>query len=103
MENIILINNDKQYDVKIIDFGLSEEINAQSSHISGSPNYMSPEAIEGKNVPANDIWSVGVICYFYCFGKMPFFSEDYHNLFDIISLRHFCNCLLLWLIYSLFH
>ena len=85
MENIILINNDKQYDVKIIDFGLSEEINNQSSHISGSPNYMSPEAIEGKNVPANDIWSVGVICYFYCFGKMPFFSENYHNLFDIIK------------------
>jgi serine/threonine protein kinase len=85
MENIILINNDKQYDVKIIDFGLSEEINNQSSHISGSPNYMSPEAIDGKNVPANDIWSVGVICYFYCFGKMPFFSEDYQNLFDLIK------------------
>jgi len=85
LENIILINNDDKYDVKIIDFGLSEEINNQSSQISGSPNYMSPEAIDGLNVPANDIWSVGVICYYYCFGKMPFNSKNYQDLFDVIK------------------
>ena len=85
LENIILINNDDKYDVKIIDFGLSEEINNQSSQISGSPNYMSPEAIDGLNVPANDIWSVGVICYYYCFGKMPFNSNNYQDLFDVIK------------------
>ena len=85
MENIILINNDQKYDVKIIDFGLSEEINNKTSQISGSPNYMSPEAIDGINVPANDIWSVGVICYYYCFDRKPFFSQNYEDLFDIIK------------------
>jgi serine/threonine protein kinase len=85
MENIILVNKDENYDAKIIDFGLSEYISEHLPYVSGSPNYMSPEAIEGINVPANDIWSLGIICFFYCFNRMPFYSDEYRSLFDLIK------------------
>ena len=84
-ENIICTSNETingKYDLKLIDFGLSERFKKKENYSSaGSPHYMSPEALSGKITPKNDIWSVGIIFYIYCFGKLPFDSVNRKELF----------------------
>lgn len=50
-------------DVKLIDFGLSCDEEKASTHMVGSPFWMSPEMILAKrhSYPA-DVWSFGVCC-----------------------------------------
>ena len=76
---------DKNYQLKISDFGLSalhkngsEEATLTSSKLShttcGSPNYVSPEVLSGKGYDGRkaDIWSMGVILYAMATGCLPF-------------------------------
>ncbi len=81
-ENIIICTNqNEKYDLKIIDFGLSERFKKKDNYITaGSPNYMAPEAFSGKVTPKNDIWSVGIMFYIYCYGKLPFECDDRKEL-----------------------
>ena len=84
-ENIICTSNETingKFDLKLIDFGLSERFKKKDNYCpAGSPHYISPEALSGKITPKNDIWSVGIIFYLYCFGKLPFDSENRKELF----------------------
>ena len=79
-ENIICTSNETingKFDLKLIDFGLSERFKKKEIYYpAGSPHYISPEALNGKITPKNDIWSVGVIFYLYCYGKLPFDSKN---------------------------
>ena len=69
----ILCSLEENYEVKLIDFGLSSYFrNKYDESSAGSPDYMAPEAFNGKLTPKNDIWSIGIIYYIYCFGKFPF-------------------------------
>lgn len=44
-----------------------------SSVFAGTPNYLSPEMVEGKTFSLkSDIWALGVILYQLCTFKMPF-------------------------------
>ena len=81
-ENIIICTNQNdKFDLKIIDFGLSERFKKKENYTTaGSPNYMAPEAFFGKVTPKNDIWSVGIMFYIYCYGKLPFDCEDRKEL-----------------------
>ena len=81
-ENIIICTNqNEKFDLKIIDFGLSERFKKKENYTTaGSPNYMAPEAFFGKVTPKNDIWSVGIMFYIYCYGKLPFDCEDRKEL-----------------------
>lgn len=49
---------------------------AQFKRILGTPNYMSPEVIEGKEhgYPV-DYWSLGVIAYEIIVGALPFSGD----------------------------
>ena len=47
-----------------------------STAITGTPEYMSPEQIQGQATPASDIYSVGVVFYEMLAGRRPFQSDS---------------------------
>ncbi len=85
-ENVLL---DDGLNVKIADFGLSNEISDGDflSTSCGSPNYAAPEVIRGGVYagPEIDVWSSGVILYVMLCGRLPFEDEDVQVLFSKIS------------------
>ncbi|KAF8823538.1 hypothetical protein HHX47_DHR10000344 [Lentinula edodes] len=85
-ENVLL---DDGLNVKIADFGLSNEISDGDflSTSCGSPNYAAPEVIRGAVYagPEIDVWSSGVILYVMLCGRLPFEDEDVQVLFQKIS------------------
>lgn len=72
LENIML---DDETNVKLIDFGLSKEIEEDSfkGTACGSPAYVAPEIIkrEDYGFPA-DVWAAGVVLYVMVIGRLPF-------------------------------
>jgi dienelactone hydrolase/predicted Ser/Thr protein kinase len=68
--------------VKVLDFGLAKLLQAQAADstyspetrgIVGTPLFMSPEQVQGKEVDARtDLWSLGVIYYALLTGANPF-------------------------------
>ena len=70
-ENLVL--DDKGY-VRITDFGIAKKnMPDNSSETSGTPGYMCPEVMNGKNhsFPA-DYFSIGVIGYEFMMGRRPY-------------------------------
>ncbi|KKA28598.1 hypothetical protein TD95_003943, partial [Thielaviopsis punctulata] len=85
-ENLLL---DKELDVKIADFGLSN-IMTDGNFLKtscGSPNYAAPEVISGKLYagPEVDVWSCGVILYVMLVGRLPFDDDHIPSLFSKIT------------------
>ena len=76
LENLVL---DKDFNLKIIDFGLAcpiqgEDGSGTSEEIVGSPGYMAPEIALGvRYQPVSaDLFALGVIIFTMCTGVMPF-------------------------------
>ena len=91
-ENVLL---DDDLNVKIADFGLSNEIKDGDflKTSCGSPNYAAPEVIRGGlyTGPEIDVWSCGVILYVMLCGRLPFEDEDVQTLFTKISRTSLLN------------
>ncbi len=89
-ENLLL---DKNLQVKIADFGLSNRMwDGEFLKTScGSPNYASPEVVSGKFYagPETDVWSTGVCLYALLCGSLPFDDENVPNLFRKIKHGNF--------------
>ncbi|PHM09620.1 serine/threonine-protein kinase, partial [Nostoc sp. 'Peltigera malacea cyanobiont' DB3992] len=72
-------------DLVLIDFGVAKLANnakqLRTGTIVGSPEYVAPEQMRGKALPASDLYSLGVTCIYLLTDVSPF------DLFDIANDR----------------
>ena len=86
-ENILF---DKNGYVYLTDFGIAKQLeNEPEEHIiqeSGSPGYMSPEAIfKEKHSYVSDFFSLGVVCYEMMMKKRPYIGKNRQEIKDKMS------------------
>ncbi|MCB9611713.1 MAG: protein kinase [Sandaracinus sp.] len=82
-ENIFLHQKKGEAIVKILDFGIARDLDAnaqsvtQTSVAMGTPHYMAPEqAMSAKSVDARaDVWALGAMLYESLTGRTPFDGE----------------------------
>ncbi len=72
---------DKAGNARIMDFGIARSVEAKkitgAGVIIGTPEYMSPEQVEGKETDQrSDIYSLGVILYEMVTGRVPFEGDS---------------------------
>ena len=80
---------DRQGRVRIMDFGIARSLEERgiTGHgtVIGTPEYMSPEQVEAKDIdPRSDLYSLGIIMYQMLTGRVPFEGK---TAFDI-GLKH---------------
>jgi serine/threonine-protein kinase len=78
-QNVLI---DHKGEVKLMDFGIARmaeapEAMTQAGLIVGTPHYMSPEQVQGKQLdPRSDVYSMGVLIYEMLAGRRPFESSS---------------------------
>jgi len=84
--NIMLLKDGK---VKVTDFGIAKAVSdskTKSGIVLGTPNYMSPEQINGQELDGrSDIFSLGVVFFELVTGQLPFHGKTLANLFYQIT------------------
>lgn len=88
--NIYITDNDA---VKLLDFGLVKMLDYSTvttkGKIVGTPLFMSPEMIEGKEIDyRSDLYSFGVLLYFVCTEEYPFQGENVFVLLNNIVKQY---------------
>jgi tRNA A-37 threonylcarbamoyl transferase component Bud32 len=80
--NIFLADTDTGHEIKVLDFGVSKAPMAddltQEGQILGTPQYLSPEQVNGKVGPESDQYALGVLLYVCLTKRLPF--EEHQNL-----------------------
>ena len=88
LENVII---DSNYDIKLIDFGLSKELESDGflmKTLCGSGAYIAPELVERKRYTnAADIWSLGVVIYALAEGALPFYDINTDKMYYMIRFQ----------------
>jgi serine/threonine-protein kinase len=87
--NIFLCDTDTGWEVKMLDFGISkapatEEL-TEDGQIIGTPQYLSPEQIEGSVGPESDQYALGVLMYMCLTRQLPYGSFQSMRLFRAIA------------------
>jgi RAC serine/threonine-protein kinase len=88
LENLLL---DKDGHMKIADFGLCKEqisYGTTTGTFCGTPEYLAPEVLEDSNYGrAVDWWGLGVVMYEMMVGRLPFYSLNSDELFELILME----------------
>ena len=82
-ENILLSSMSDNFQLKLIDFGLSKVLKTMNGLMKGEVGtlyYMAPEVLQGKYTLKCDVWSCGVILFIMLCGNPPFYSKDEKGL-----------------------
>jgi serine/threonine-protein kinase len=85
-ENVLFSPKDQH--IKILDFGLVramgfDEFTSQSGMIQGTPSYIAPEQILGREIdPRADLYALGVILFELITGQVPFRGTTVMALLD---------------------
>jgi len=77
-------------EIKMGDFGLACKLQFDGERkrtLCGTPNYIAPEVLEGKNGHSYevDMWSIGVVMYTCLVGKPPFETSDVKSTYKLIK------------------
>jgi serine/threonine protein kinase/Tfp pilus assembly protein PilF len=77
-QNIMI---DKSGNAHILDFGIARSLSAEgitdAGVMIGTPDYMSPEQVEGQDVDQrSDLYSLGIILYEMVTGRVPFQADS---------------------------
>lgn len=88
--NIMLLKNGK---IKVTDFGIAKAVSSsqtKSGVILGTPNYMSPEQINGDPIDGrSDMFSLGVVFFELLTGHLPFQGKNLTSLlYNVTQARH---------------
>jgi serine/threonine-protein kinase len=76
--------------VKLTDFGISQMLDLErmtvTGQLLGSPAYMSPEHVEGRQLDfRTDIFAAGIVLYQLTVGKLPFEGKNPHEILKRIG------------------
>jgi serine/threonine protein kinase len=76
--------------VKLTDFGISQMLDLQrmtvTGQLLGSPAYMSPEHVEGRQLDfRTDVFAAGIVLYQLTVGKLPFEGKNPHEILKRIG------------------
>ena len=79
-ENVMVLRNGR---IILMDFGIAKNMHKSSMTMTGtfmgSPSYMSPEQVRGKDVDArSDIYSLGILYYEIVSGRLPYTGDSTH-------------------------
>ena len=76
--------------LKLMDFGIAQVLDLErmtvTGQLLGSPAYMAPEIIEGKQLDfRTDVFSVGIMLYLLATGSLPFSGKNPHEVLRRIT------------------
>lgn len=82
----------EKMELKLGDFGLASKLEYDGQMrktICGTPNYIAPEILDGKEGHSYevDVWSYGVILYTLLIGKPPFETNDVKKTYNLIKMN----------------
>ena len=76
--------------LKLMDFGIAQVLDLErmtvTGQLLGSPAYMAPEIVEGKQLDfRTDVFSVGIMMYLLATGSLPFSGKNPHEVLRRIT------------------
>mmetsp|Transcript_26497 Transcript_26497/g.25629 ORF Transcript_26497/g.25629 Transcript_26497/m.25629 type:complete len:146 (+) Transcript_26497:368-805(+) len=90
-QNLMLKSSDAVDNVKLIDFGLSQDLSAEEVIMApaGTPYYMAPEQFQSGYNEKCDLWSIGVVLYIMLSGTVPFTGQSNKEIIENLMAGEF--------------